>query len=124
MPDYNEWLGNRTSPINAAVRAVRAWARIQDRATSITVYRGGAAQPAQTVRLEYDSRRGAQILQMAGEASLSRVIVFGVVNHPDPTITDTDLRKGDRFTLPDGDYEIQSVITLPGEIQATAERIS
>ncbi len=124
MPDYNAWIAARTSPINAAVRAVRAWARIGDRPISVTVYRNRVAQAAQTVRLEYDSMRGIREIQMAGEVNKHRVILFGVLDHPDPDVDDTDLQKGDRFTLADGDYEIKSVIRLPGEVQATAERIS
>lgn len=124
MPDYNEWVANRTSPIVAALRAVRAWARIGDRAVSITVYRGAVAQTAQTLRLEYDSMRGIRDLQAAGEANKHRVILFGVYDHPDTSILDTNLKKGDRFTLPDGQYEVKSVVILPGEVQATAERIT
>jgi hypothetical protein len=122
MPDYTDWLAQGTSSINAVWRAVRAWKRISDRVTSITVYRGRVAQTAQSVRIEYDSIRGLNVRHDAGEAVIARVILFGVADHP--TVTDTNLQKGDQFTLADGMYEVKSVIYVPGEVQATAERIS
>ena len=121
MPSYDGWLGNRNYSINAERRAVRAWARIQDRPTSITVYRGSTAQTAQTVRIEYDSGAGQEIRE-AGQASIQKLIVFGVQDHPEED--DTDLQKDDRFTLADGNYRVVSVIYVPGEIQAKAERIT
>lgn len=126
MPDLNTLLAQRGQRgINAAVRAVRAWQRIQDRPTTITVYRGNpaAAQTAQTVRVEFDNTT-AQVIRQAGQAAQQGVILFGVRDHPDTDVLDTDLKKGDRVTLSDGNYQVISVLDLPGEIQARAERLS
>jgi hypothetical protein len=100
-----------------------AWQRIQDRATTITVYRDGAALAGtQTVRIEYSTianeRRGA------GEASVRDIVLFGVMDHPDVAVTDTNLKKDDQFSLADGIYRVLDVIVIPGEVQARAERIS
>jgi len=126
MPDLSALLAQRGQRgINAAVRAVRAWQRIQDRATTITVYRGNpaVAQTAQVVRVEFDSTT-ARVIQQAGQAAQQGVILFGVRDHPDNDVSDTDLKKGDRVMLADGNYQVISVIDLPGEIQARAERLS
>lgn len=126
MPDLSALLAQRGQRgINAAVRAVRAWQRIQDRATTITVYRGNpaVAQTAQVVRVEFDSTT-ARVIQQAGQAAQQGVILFGVRDHPDSDVPDTDLKKGDRVMLADGNYQVISVIDLPGEIQARAERLS
>lgn len=126
MPDLSALLAQRGQRgINAAVRAVRAWQRIQDRATTITVYRGNpaVAQTAQVVRVEFDSTT-ARVIQQTGQAAQQGVILFGVRDHPDSDVPDTDLKKGDRVMLADGNYQVISVIDLPGEIQARAERLS
>lgn len=121
MPSYTGWL--RRDPASVAeVRAVLAWQRISDKPTSITVYRAGVPQTAQTVRVEFRRQVGDYIRRDAGEASVHDVILFGVADHPSED--DTDLAKGDRFTLSDGQYQVMDVIEVPGEVQATAERIS
>lgn len=120
MPDFDAFLGNRGNrAISATARAIMAWQRIQDRATSITVYRGSVAQTAQTVRIEYSSVTNER--REAGQASLRDIVIFGVQDHPD--VSDTNLQKGDQFTLTDGTYRVIDVIDLPGEVQARAERI-
>ncbi len=124
MPNLDAFLGNRSHrTISGAVRAVRAWQRILDRATSITVYRAGVVQTAQTVRIEFDSAT-PQERRQAGEASVRSLVLFGVKDHPDDTVPDTALLKGDRFAIGDDKYEIKDVIALLGEIQARAERIT
>ncbi len=121
MPDINNYLILRARrSIPAVVRAIMAWQRIQDRATSITVYRDSVAQTAQTVRIEYSSV--ANDRREAGQASVRDLVIFGVVDHPD--VADTNLQKGDRFAIGSDQYEVKDVIELPGEIQARAERIA
>ncbi len=121
MPDLDAWLSQRgRRAISAATRAVRAWQRILDRPSSVVVYRGGAAQAAQTVRVEFEG--GATFRREAGEASARTVTLLGVADHPEEA--DTDLRKGDRFTLAGAQYEVKDVIAVPGEIQARAERLT
>jgi hypothetical protein len=123
MPDITGHLAQRPR-VNTTLRAVAAWERIQDRATSITVYRGSpaSAQDAQTVRVEWDNERARLVTTDAGTASQRRGVIFGVRNHP--TAADTDLQKDDRIRLDDGDYRVIGVIEPPGEVQASIERIS
>lgn len=124
MPDLDGLLAQRNfRPLNATARAVAAWNRILDRSTSIVVYRGNpaSAQAAQTVRIEFDNERST-LKTDAGVASVRRAVIFGVRNHP--TVDDTDLQKDDRVRLSDGDYRVIGVIELPGEVQASVERIS
>lgn len=122
MPDFDQWLilrGRRSIPTIA--RAIMAWQRIQDRATTLTVYRDGAAlADTQTVRIEFDSTSSDR--HEAGEASVRGIVLFGVKGHPDAA--DTNLQKGDRFALGSDQYEVKDVIEVPGEVQARAERIS
>jgi hypothetical protein len=120
MPDIDAYLTQRhRQGIDAGARAVRAWQRIQDRPTSITVFR---LDTAQTVRIEH--RQPAEQQANVGVVSRQIVTVFGVVGHPDETIVDTDLQRGDRFVLGESEYEIVEVAYYPGELQATGERIS
>ena len=121
MPDLDALLSGRGFRVIGAGRAARAWQRIQDRSTSITVYRAGIPLDAQTVRIEFDSA-SANLRREAGEAAVKDVILFGVKDHP--TVDDTDLAKNDEFKLADGSYRVIDVIEVPGEVQARAERIS
>lgn len=122
MPTFDHWR-NRSHANVAGRRAAAAWERIQAKATSITVYRGTVAQTAQTVRLEWtvtapDEQRG-----VAGQAVRARLVIFGVADHPDETVTDTNLARGDRFQVGGINYEVIDVLAYPGEVQAFAERI-
>lgn len=122
MTNFDNWLGSSTQRgTPTATLAAGAWNRIQDKPTSITVYRGATPQAAQTVRLEFDLTVTENQSDMA-QASVWELVIFGVVDHPDDAVTDTDLQNGDRF-VHDGDtYEIMDVVAYPGEIQARAER--
>ena len=124
MPDLYGYLAQREHRgIDNVARAVEAWKRIEDRSSSIVVWRGNppAAQTAQTVRIEFDVERG-RFEKDAGTAAVKRGVIFGVRDHP--TETDTDLQKDDRVTLADGDYRVVDVIYVPGEVQAGMQRIT
>lgn len=124
MPDRDAFLARRpvARTIVAADRAARAWARIQDRPTSITVYRDSIAQTAQTVRIEATNSRANIERRDAGEVSVLSIILFGVRGHA--TQADTDLERGDLFTYGGGQYRVIDVWRLPGEVQARAERLT
>jgi hypothetical protein len=123
MPDFDNYLGQTAlGGIDIGTRAVRAWLRIQDKPTSITVARGDADLDAQTVRLEWQSAREAQ--GGAGEAGIRQLVIFGVQDHPDGDVVDTDLARGDRFRHDGANFNVVDVVTYPGEIQAFAERIT
>lgn len=118
MPDMTTYFGHQAP--DAEVRAALAWQRIMDNPTSITVLRGSTTLSAQTVRIEHRNLP-AEVPGGAGTASTRRAIVFGVRGHA--SITDTDLKKGDRFVLNGSqEYRVIDVVRYPGEIQATAER--
>ena len=124
MPDLNKWLGQRDHPLVTTVRAFAAWNRIQDKPTSITVYRGNPAVAiaAQTVRIEFDNN-AARMTADTGAAAVKTAVIFGVAGHP--TVSDPSVQKDDRVRLSDdGDYRVVAVIETPGEVQASVERIS
>ncbi len=123
MPDFQRW----RSSDQAAVSAVEAWLRIQEQPTEIAIRResvagGSVTLAAQTVRIEpgngaredLDVRRGLNVLP-----GVQRAVVFGVRNHP--TISDTDIQRGDRFVSGASEFEVLAVITAAGEVQAVCE---
>jgi hypothetical protein len=120
MIDPLAWYAHRHDDVSAQ-RAVAAWERIQDNASSITILRGSTNLSAQTVRVEL-VREGQDRPGEAGQAGVWRVMVFGVRDHP--TETDTDIAKGDRFIYGGSEYRVIAVSALPGEVQATAERVT
>lgn len=123
MPDFKKWL-MAAEPIDAAARAIDAWNRIQADPVSVVIVREGASLAAQTVRIEADSgTTGMGVNSSAGHTSKVRHIVFGVVDHPDNTVVNTVLQRGDRFAYNGEQYEIKTVISPPGEIQAFAESV-
>jgi hypothetical protein len=106
--------------ISAEKRANLAWRLIQRNPTAITFYRGSAYLAAQTVRVTFD--RYQVEVREAGEATVRRVVIFGVQGHA--TVTDTDIDVGDRFAIDGQLYEVQDVVRLPGSVQAFGERVS
>lgn len=121
--DFSSWLGSSSDfTPDAAVRAVAAWSRIQDKPETITVYRNRVAQAEQTVRIEYNTETRETAGDSGGTSSMRLLVVFGVKDHP--TVADTDLKRGDLFTHEDTDYRIVNVITTMGEVQARAEATS
>lgn len=122
MPSFNRWYdANSILPLSAAARAILAYRRIMDRSSSIVLRREVADLSAQTVRIEYSSS-ASESQGETGEAGQRGVVVFGVKDHP--TVTDTDIARGDRFSIGNAVYEVTDVNEVPGEIQATARRIS
>ena len=115
-------MNNRIDPIDEGTRAAAAWNRIQDRPTSVTLYRSGSALGAQTVRIEYSEASTSSERQgVAGQPSERQVIIFGVQDHP--TVSDTNIQRGDLLKFEGATYKIVDVINLPGEIQAYTERL-
>jgi len=104
--------------VNVAARAEYAWRRINDKPDSVTLYRKTVAQTDQTVRIEsLENMREAT--GGAGTSSLRGVVVFGVKDHP--TVTDTDIQRGDTFLLNDIKYRVVDLVFVPGEVQARCE---
>lgn len=120
MPDFEAWLANDV--VRPGARAAEAWRRISDRPTSITIRRAGASLPAQTVRIEWGgSAREDEDIEVAVDAmpGVGRLTAFGVRGHP--TVTDTDIQRGDRFTLGASEVEVIALLLPPGEVQAICE---
>lgn len=122
MPDLNALL-SASSPINEGHRAALAWRRISEKPTSITIRRGTDTLDAQTARIEF-SESSNQRMGAAGEGSVRDVVVFGVRNHPDSSIDDTDIKPKDRFVYLNVEYQVKDLVTTLGEVQAHAEAVS
>lgn len=101
-------------------RAVDAWKRISEKPSSITMRRDdGTAVAAQTVRIEWDDNSNSEPSGAGGKSSMRRGTVFGVVNHA--TVADTDIQRGDRFTVSGYQYRVVDVLTTLGEKQGRFE---
>lgn len=72
-----------------------------------TITRGSGTVAAQTVRLETLSG-DRQIIGSGGVVHQIDAMVLGYKGHP--TITDTDLRAGDRFTVSSVHYEVIAIM--------------
>jgi hypothetical protein len=116
MPDFAAWRRDDSA------RAIEAWDRIEERATVITIRRGGETLDAQTVRIEMSDggredltlRRGLNVMP-----GVQRAVVFGVRQHP--TVADTDIQRGDRFVVGTTEFEVIGVIVGVGDVQAVCE---
>lgn len=124
--DFNAWLGSSfpliawRDDIDAAFDTAKV---IAEKSVSIVVTRAGVAQAAQTVRLEPLSTSAAIRMGVTAETADLSILVIGYKSHP--TLTDTDLRRGDRFYVV-GDmahtYLVQNVVTdVADRLLAVAE---
>ena len=127
MPDIDRWLANDKSRTQAAPgRAARAWNRVLDRPSTITVRRGLAGGTyvtldAQTVRIDFDNY-GTVMATDAGDVVVQTGVVYGVKDHPSASVDDTDLKPHDRFIYGGAEYIVTHIITPPGELQARITR--
>lgn len=119
MPDFDAYFGD-SGAIDDGSRAVDAWSRIQGDTSSIVIVRDGTSLAAQTVRVEF-SGTGEEQMNATGRSGHQRCVIFGVKNHP--SVTDTNIQARDRFVINKVQYEVISVITPPGEVQAFCEAI-
>lgn len=127
MPELDGWLESPTFALSgAASRAASEWRRILDRPSSIVISRGQGTRArtlaAQTVRLESDdtsSVRQSQAENMV--VGVQHVTVFGIRDHA--TRADTDIERSDRFFIDGVTYEVISIMTPPGEVQAICEAV-
>lgn len=132
MPDLSKWRGSSRRVIGNIVpseRASDAWRRIQRDPQVITFVRGGAELPPQTVRVvmgtETNEREGT-----VGDGVRRVGYIFGVRSHP--TVSDTDIKAGDRFAVNVGtdevpqwvSYTVRDVDYRPGEVQARIQQVT
>lgn len=111
MPDIDAWAGD-TFPLSTwlddADPAVDNARIVGDKTTSITVLRAGSELSAQTVRLE-DLRGERQGRSDSAYTGMFDMLVLGYEGHP--SITDTDLQRGDRFAVEGEMFEV--VVVTP-----------
>lgn len=121
MVDIGAWLNQGNSEaISSSDRAVDAWNRILRNPSSVEFVRGQTVLDAQSVRIEFDNQVKSEIKgDGAGTSSRRDAVIFGVKNHP--SVTDTDIARGDKFAVNGQRYRVVQVIAVPGEIQATCE---
>lgn len=122
MPDLNAILSSGT-PLDEDHRAALAWRRISEKPTTITLKRGAATLDPQTMRVE-NSEASSMQRGNAGTGTLRDVVLFGVRNHPDVTVEDTDVQAKDRFVLNNIEYQVMDIVRTLGEVQARAEAVS
>lgn len=123
MLNLSRWIdGTHKTPLQRTARAQRraaaAWARINDKPTSVVLRpAAGANRIAQVVRIEWDNRAGTAQSD-AGQTPRMNVIIYGIRGHA--TLPDTVIAEGDRFNYLGDQYTIQDVILQTGEIQGVA----
>jgi len=115
-----------TSPIQAkriTQRAQDAAKRIGEKPTSVVFNVPTPGNPkgvniaAQTVRLEFDNR-SAVISSTAGAAPRMNLIIYGIRGHP--TLPDTNMKEGYRFSVGGDGYTVTDIILQLGEVQGIA----
>jgi hypothetical protein len=119
MPDLNAILSAGTA-ISSADRAALAWRRISEKPSSIVIKRGTTTLSAQTVRLE--SSGSSNRVGSAGTVAVREVVIFGVRGHA--TVTDTNIRRSDRFIYGGEEYQVNDLVLTTGEVQARCEVVS
>jgi hypothetical protein len=124
MPNFNGWLGDSTRTaawLGTVDRGIDTARLIAEKPDSITVRRDGSDLAAQVVRLEPYSmpvERNGQIMTV----SMEGVLITGYKGHP--TISDTNIQRGDRFWAGDQEYDVIQVIgNLPDRLLAIAKAV-
>lgn len=109
MSRIDTWLG-------ASSKASDHAAIIADKSSSIVLVRGVTPLAAQTVRIE-EQRGNRQAMTPAGTVFQIDALVFGYRDHA--TITDTDIKPGDRFAFRGVRFEvIMLAVNTVGSVQA------
>jgi len=84
---------------------------IADKPASITVRRGATTLSAQTVRIETLASQ-KEVVGGDGNTYMIDAVALGYKGHP--TITNTDLKPGDRFSYGGVNFEV--IIVMPGQV--------
>lgn len=125
MPDFAQWrtsLARLDTAISPAVRATSAWIRITRDPIAVQFQRdNGGLLAAQTVRVGIGSSGAEVPAQSDIQIGVQSLAVYGVRDHPDTSITDTDMQRGDRFMYNGKWYEITGIVEAPGEVQGFGE---
>lgn len=115
---------NSNNPISSANRAVSAWNLIQRNPASVQLKRGSTLLDAQTVRVELSNAQIERKGESSAMVALRDAVVFGVRNHPNDDVLDTDIKRDDLFEYDNVDYRVMDVLNVPGGFQAQCEAIS
>lgn len=121
MPNLNAWLTSGTPPL-AVDRANDAWQRIQDKPSTVAVWRGGSFHHNETVRVEWDNSTNVIPQAENTVAAITQLIVFGINGHE--TLTNTDIKEGDEVWLSGEGYQVRDVLITTGELQARCLRMT
>ena len=116
--------------ISNSARAQAIWRKIQRKPQSVAftkprVVAGDGTVtpetqlPAQIVRIVSDSR-ATLVEGVAGAAPQRHVVIYGIKDHPDEDIADTDIQEGYTFVLDNDLYRVTDTIPVPGGVQALA----
>jgi hypothetical protein len=123
VPNINSWLTTGSIPL-AADRAVDAWRRIQDKPSTVAVWRAGAYHHDEVVRIEWGN--GTNVTPSAQSpntvAAITEVVLFGINGHA--TLTSTDIKEGDEIWLAGESFVVKDSLITTGELQARAVRIT
>lgn len=123
MPNLNAWLTSGGLPL-AGDRANDAWRRIQDKPSTVAVWREGAYHHNETVRIEWNN--GTNVTPSAQSpnsvTAITEVVIFGVNGHD--TQTNTDIKEGDEVWLSGESFIVKDSLITIGELQARAVRIT
>jgi hypothetical protein len=117
------WL-SVNSPQDESRFAVRQWNLILRNATSVVLVRGTQTLAAQTMSVQPGNEERPVEGQSGAQGSKREVIIFGVEGHPDETVADTDIKRGDQFLYNGRFYKVTDVIKNKGSIQAWTEAVS
>jgi len=122
MVNFNSWM-QQDSPIDESARAARAWNLIQRNPSQITILRNSTVLSVQTVRVGY-SNTERTFKGSSADGAVRDAVIFGVRNHPDEDVSDTNIRRGDMFELNGQEFKVINVVYVPGSLQAYSEAVS
>ena len=123
MVNFSDWLGTN-SPADESVFAAQIWSTIQHDPASIAFVRGSTTLAAQTVRVTYSNMQRESEGKSGAMTAKREVVVFGVKGHPSDDVPDTDIQRGDQFSVDGRGFKVVDVIAVLGGIQATTEAVS
>ena len=123
MVDFADWL-HADSPADESLYAARAWNLILRNPVELVFKRGNTMLETQTVRVEYDNEESPIQGSSGAQGSRRDVIVYGVKNHPNEDVLDTDIKRGDQFSYLGRHFKVTDVIVNLGSVQAMTEAVS
>ena len=119
--------------ISDAARAERIWIKILRHPSSVVFTKpqvtlaNGTVTPAtalaaQSVRVVADNR-ATPVEGVAGAAPTRAVIIYGVRDHPDAAVINSDIAVGYTTRINNQEYRVTQTWRVPGGIQAQARLI-